>query len=218
MKTITLLASVTLLATSLFAAESEFKAEFSRLQEAQQRAIQTAVAPLNRKYAETLQALMRRAAAASDFETAATIKAELEKLGISGGVSLSPAVPQAPPPTATNSPAKGAYTVDSRSDTGTLIGAGKKNQKVRAEYVEGLWSTNGKLKVSPDSPPHAFAQVAIVGVVRGTSEIIAVIPGGTKNKPHIETLAKDYDEIRLMINDTSKEDNSGEVTYKVSIR
>ena len=41
---------------------------------------------------------------------------------------------------------------------------------------------------------------------------------GTKATPFAEPLKKDYEEIRIGINDTSKSDNSGEVTFKVSIR
>ncbi len=117
-----------------------------------------------------------------------------------------------------SAPEPGRYTVSARSDEGAGIGAGRKGQKVRIQYVEGLWVSSGGLKVSPDRPPHGYAQAALVGSIGGERELIAVVPGGTRAAPFVEKLARDYEALWIVINDTVKGDNAGEVIYRAEIR
>jgi hypothetical protein len=177
-----------------------------------------AIDAAHKKAAQQLQGVQDFEARRGNVNGALAVQQKIAELtGVPAPAAVAPLVP--PPGASATAPVtgRGTFTIDSRSNAGAVIGPGKKGQKVSVQYVDGLWTTNGGEKVSPDKPPHAFAQVKLAGVADGQTEVIALIPGGTKTKAYVETLKKDYAEIRLEINDTVKEDNAGEATYKVSI-
>jgi len=66
--------------STAFSADSQFAIELGRLQQDQHHAVQAALEPVNRRYADALQALLRRATSSGDLDTAVKIKAELEKV------------------------------------------------------------------------------------------------------------------------------------------
>jgi hypothetical protein len=189
---------------------------FAQMPDAAQRILKemdAAIDAAHKKAAQQLQGVQDLEARRGNAVGAAAVQKKIAELT---GV-LIPAVPPAAVPAAVPGVGKGSFVVDSRSSTGTAIGPGKKGQKVTVQYVSGAWSTDAGAVASPDNPPHRFAQATLQAVVDGQTEVIALIPGGTKARAYTETLKKDYAEIRLGINDTYKDDNSGEVTYKVSI-
>jgi hypothetical protein len=110
------------------------------------------------------------------------------------------------------------FTVSANSETGALLGPGKKGQRVRLQYVSGAWAYGTVLAESPDEPSHPQLKLALWGIADGKAEKIAVVPAGTKSKAFVEVLKQDFQEVRIMMNDIGKGDNSGEVTYKGSIR
>lgn len=115
-------------------------------------------------------------------------------------------------------PSKAAGAIAARSDIGLPLGSAKKGQRIRVQYVSGTWSSTGGPPVSPDDAPHAFVKVAVVGLINGEEEVAMVIPNGTKSHAFSEDFKKDYEQVWLRINDHTKSDNVGEVTYKVSIK
>ena len=94
----------------------------------------------------------------------------------------------------------------------------KKGQRLHIQYVDGLWITAGTKLVSPDNAPHQYAKVVVIGVAEGKEEVVMIVPSGTKARPFSDALKKDYEQVFLRINDDVKSDNSGEVTYKATIK
>ena len=114
--------------------------------------------------------------------------------------------------------AEQVYSIDAKDEKGTLIGPARKGQRIHAQYVEGQWSVSeGKMR-SPEEPFHPMQQVAVVGVTPAGEEVVAIIPGGTKRRSFSESFKKDYSEVLLRCNDGTRNDNSGTVKYKASIR
>ena len=113
--------------------------------------------------------------------------------------------------------AEQVYVIDARDDKGTLIGPGKKGQRVHAQYVEGVWVASAEEKISPDEPKLPMHQAEIIGITAAGEEVIALIPAGTKRHAFSEALKKDYSEVRLRCHDGTRNDNSGTVKYKAAI-
>ncbi len=63
-------------------AQTDTATEFTRLQKDQQQAIKAALEPLNRRYIEALQQLLRRSTASGDLDTAVKVREELKHLGV----------------------------------------------------------------------------------------------------------------------------------------
>ena len=83
---VVLLVSVLLeTAVALPQATAKFDKDLERLQEARDKAVARAVEPIDRKFKEQLQALMAKATAGGDLETALLIKKKIELLGGQGG-------------------------------------------------------------------------------------------------------------------------------------
>ena len=193
-------------------AGASYASDLARLQQEQQKAVQAALEPVNRRYADALQALFRRATAEGDLDTAVKIKAELQRLGVNVGAVGATAAPL--PGTALED---AVFKIDAHSNEGTLVGPGKKGQHLRIQYVDGKWISS-KTAMSPDEPSHPMQQVQVFGILGGQEEVIAVVPGGTKHRAFLQLLKKDYEEVRLRANDGERSDNSGEVIYKAAIK
>jgi len=84
-------------------AETPYEHDLKLLKEQRDRAVATAVEPINRRYKESLEQLLKRATQGNDLDTALKVKTEL---------GTAPAVPAAPkpdaPPGKPNAPALGA--------------------------------------------------------------------------------------------------------------
>ena len=161
----------------------------------------------HKKAAQQLQSVQEFETRRGNLAGALAVQQKIAELT---GMPVTAAVPVAAPtvtgtPTAPPGAGRGTFVIDSRSDTGTLIGPAKKGQRVSVQYVDGLWrTTNGGEKVSRyRQTAMPFAQ-GDAGGRRGRdeTETIAVIPGGTKGRAYVEALKKDYKEIRGGINDT----------------
>ncbi len=74
-------------------AETPFERDFMQLREQRDRALATASEPINRRYKESLDQLLRRATQANDLDTALKIRTELGVITVAP-----PATPPPPPP------------------------------------------------------------------------------------------------------------------------
>lgn len=74
------LATFAALATSAFAQTGAYNTEYERLQKAYEAAIQQAIKPIQSRYADALEQLIRKASQAGDLETAVKAKVALEQL------------------------------------------------------------------------------------------------------------------------------------------
>jgi Lipocalin-like domain len=92
MKTLRLVCilSVSVIPASSLAA-SDAAREFERVTLERERALAAAAEPINRRYQASLEALLKRATATNDLETAVRIKQVLEKLSSKTPATLSPA-------------------------------------------------------------------------------------------------------------------------------
>lgn len=203
-----------LLAAPAAQAGVSYATDLTRLQQDEQKAVQAALEPLNRRYADALQVLFRKATAEGDLDTAVKIKAELQRLGVN--VAAAAAVP-ATTALGAGTTEDATVKIDAKSNEGTLVGPGKRGQHIKLQYVDGKWTASDK-PMSPDEPSHPMQQVQVFGTSGGKEEVIAVVPGGTKHRAFLQVLKKDYEEIRLRINDGERGDDSGEVTYKAAIK
>ena len=133
-------------------------------------------------------------------------------------VTVAQPKPFAPPSSTKPLKEQTQIVISSRSKTGTALGPAKKGQRLHIQYVDGLWITAGTKLVSPDNAPHQYAKVVVIGVAEGKEEVVMIVPSGTKARPFSDALKKDYEQVFLRINDDVKSDNSGEVTYKATIK
>jgi hypothetical protein len=80
--TIIATASFAILLLASAAGQTDTARELKQLQDQRDKAISTAAEPINRRYAASLEQLLRRAIQTSDLDTANKIRAELQKLGV----------------------------------------------------------------------------------------------------------------------------------------
>ncbi len=199
------LALSAILAASAFADDPK---ELETTRSAYQQSVQRATEPLKTRYLADLARLRETFTRAGKLTEALAVDAEIKALsGQSAGAASE--LGDAP---------KGTVVISARSDTGTSLGPAKKGQKFRVQYVDGVWTSSGNTNLSPDSAPHGFVKVALIGVAGGKEEIVALVPNGTKARAFSDEFKKDYEQVWLRINDNSKNDNSGDVTYKASIK
>ena len=85
-------------ALASFAADSQVAADFGRMRTQHRQTLQTALLPLKRNYAASLDQLVRKASASGDFELAMIIKTELKAALPAGQASSSPVAPITVPP------------------------------------------------------------------------------------------------------------------------
>lgn len=181
----------------------------------------SAIQRTSQEYAASLKTALRQTLQGGQLEESNRISAEIKKMeaiiqvGAQGGVVQNKEMRALAPDTSKDS----AFTIEANDQAGRLIGAAKKGQRVRVQYVDGKWTglRNGD-PVSPDETKSTMHQLTIIGTAGGKEELIVVVPSGTKQRAFPETLKKDYEEIRLRINDSPRGDNSGVVTYKASIK
>ena len=72
-------------------AESSYERDFKQLKQQRDKALATAAEPIDRRYKDSLEQLLRRATQSNDLAAAVTIKQELDKLG---GTAVLPAAAQ----------------------------------------------------------------------------------------------------------------------------
>lgn len=182
-----------------------------------QRAIKeydAAVDGAKKRLVAQLQAVMQSETTRGRLDAALAIRNKIAELA-PGTVAPVAAVP----PAGAEGGEGQVVSIDGHDDKGTLLGPGKRGQRVRVAYVEGTWSIGGTDQRSPEEPTHPISQVQIIGITpAGVEEVIAVVPGGTKRHTFSEGLKKDYSEVRLRCNDGNRTDNSGVVKYKAAIR
>jgi hypothetical protein len=70
-----------LLGTLVEAAESPYERDMNQLKEQRDKAVAAATIPINRRYKESLEDLLRRATQANDLDAANKIKDEMKQLG-----------------------------------------------------------------------------------------------------------------------------------------
>lgn len=196
-----------ILATAALADEPK---ELESARAAYRQSVERATEPFKARYLTDLGRLRETFTRAGKLNEALAVENEIRSLG---------GQPAAPLTAAPNDAAsKGTITISARSDAGVTLGPAKKGQRLKVQYVEGQWTSSGNVPVSPDSAPHAFVKVAVVGVTAGKEEVITMVPSGTKQRAFSDDFKKDYEQVFLRINDHTKADNSGEVTYKASIK
>ncbi len=184
--------------------------ELEVARDAYRESVRRATEPFKTKYLSELGRLRETYTRAGKLSEALAIENEIRSLTGQGALPMAAITSDAA--------AKQTISISSRSDTGAALGPAKKGQRIRVQYVDGTWTSSGNTQVSPDNAPHAFAKVAVVGVAGGKEEIIMMIPNGTKTRPFNEDFKKDYEQVFLRINDHTKADNSGDVTYKAAIK
>lgn len=164
-----------------------------------------------------LQAVMQSETTRGRLDAAMAVRAKIMELA-PGTLPPIPAAPAVAPLGGAPGAAEQVYSIDAKDEKGTLVGPARKGQRIHAQYVEGTWVVSeGKMR-SPEEPFHPMQQVAVVGITAAGEEVVAIIPGGTKKRAFSESFKKDYTEVRLRCNDGTRNDNSGTVKYKVSIR
>ena len=164
-----------------------------------------------------LQAVMQSETTRGHLDAAVAIRNKIAELAPGAAAPAVAALAVTPTPPGAVAGAEQVFSIDGHDDKGTLVGPGKRGQRIHAQYVEGTWSIGGTEQRSPEEPTHPISQVQIVGITPAGEEIIAVVPGGTKRHAFSEGLKKDYSEVRLRCNDGNRTDNSGVVKYKASI-
>jgi hypothetical protein len=171
----------------------------------------------SQEYAAALKSALRQSLQEGQLEESNRISAEIKKL--EGGAATKPAQGGEIRPTSGDTGKEMAYSIEANNQDGVSVGTGKKGQRVKVQYVDGKWTglRTGD-PVSPDETKSTMHQLTIIGLIDKKEELIVVVPGGTKQRAFSETLKKDYEDIRLRINDTPRGDNSGVVTYKASIK
>jgi hypothetical protein len=202
-----ILGLIVLVAGSAWAAEEPKELEAARA--AYRQSVERATQPLKTKYLSDLGRLRETYTRAGKLNEALAVENEVRSLTGQSALPMAAVTSEAA--------SKQTITISSR-DGGTALGPAKKGQRLRVQYVDGEWTTTGGQPVSPDNAPHAFAKVAVVGVVAGKEEVIMMLPNGTKQRPFTDDFKKDYDQVYLRINDHTKDDNSGDVTYKATIK
>ena len=163
-----------------------------------------------------LQTVMQTETTRGHLDAALAVRNKIAELA--PGTGAIPAATPAPALGAAPGVAEQVFVIEARDDKGTLIGPGKKGQRVHAQYVEGLWVASAEVKISPDEPKLPMHQAEIIGITAAGEEVIALIPAGTKRHAFSEALKKDYSEVRLRSHDGTRNDNSGSVKYKAAIR
>jgi len=203
-----ILGVIALLAGAVFAADEPKELEAAR--DAYRESVRRATEPFKTRYDSELGRLRETFTRAGKLSEALAVENEIRSLTGQAAMPMAAVTSEAA--------AKQSLTISSRSDSGTALGPAKKGQRLRVQYVEGEWTSSGGAAVSPDSAPHAFAKLAVVGVSGGKEEVIMMVPNGTKTRPFSEDFKKDYEQVYLRINDHTKADNSGDVTYKAAIK
>jgi|GEM_PF-2303448 len=74
-------------------ADPPFDAELKRLREDRDKSLAAAAEPINRRYQQALEALLRRATQAADLTSAIKIRDELQKLGVANPVNTTNTAP-----------------------------------------------------------------------------------------------------------------------------
>lgn len=198
------------------------RAEDTQLPADAQRAMKeydAAVDGAKKRLVAQLQAVMQSETTRGHLDAALAIRNKIAELA-PGTVPPAGTAPIAVAP-AVEAAAGGegqVFLIDAHDDKGTLVGPGRKGQRIHAQYVEGTWVASAEEHRSPDEPTHPMQQVEIVGITATGEEIIALVPAGTKRHAFSEALKKDYSEVRLRCHDGTRNDNSGSVKYKASIR
>lgn len=157
---------------------------------------------------QQLQVIQQSATTRGQLDAAMAVRTKITELAPGGAAA---------PPEAAGGDGE-VVAIDAHDDKGTLLGPGRKGQRVRVAYVEGTWVVAGAGQRSPEEPTHPISQVDIIGISPAGEEVIALVPGGTKRRTFSEALKKDYTEIRLRCHDENRSDNSGIVKYKAAIR
>ena len=99
-----------------------------------------------KRLAAQLQAVMQSETTRGHLDAAVAIRSKIEQLAPG---TVAPAAAAAVPAVATpavGGAAAGAepvLTIDAHDDKGTLVGPGRKGQRVHAAYVEGTWIVAG---------------------------------------------------------------------------
>ena len=196
---------ILLLTATLRADDAQLPAEAQRVMKEYDAAVEVA----KKRLVAQLQAVMQSETTRGHLDAALAVRRKIAELA-----------PGAPAPLAGD--AGGAegqvYSIDAHDNKGTVLGPAKKGQRIRIQYVEGMWVVSGGSQRSPEEPTHPISQVVIVGMTAAGGEVVAVVPGGTKKRAFSESFKKDYTEVRLRCNDGTRDDNSGAVKYKASIR
>jgi hypothetical protein len=203
-----ILGLIVLVAGCALAAEEPKELEAARA--AYRQSVERATQPLKTKYLSDLGRLRETYTRAGKLNEALAVENEVRSLTGQSALPMAAVTSEAA--------SKQTITISSREANGTALGPAKKGQRLRVQYVDGEWTTSGGAPVSPDSAPHAFAKVAVVGVVGGKEEVIMMLPNGTKQRPFTDDFKKDYDQVYLRVNDHTKDDNTGDVTYKATIK
>jgi hypothetical protein len=176
--------------------------DLKRLRESWQRARQQVDVPLDRKYAEALIELMARLVKAGNLDQAVLVDAEIKK--------VTPEMPAA------LGDAEAKFVEIDATTEGTSLGKLGAGQKIRLNYVEGIWTSyKGWEPSSPDDAKILTNRLRIVGVT-GKGKSIAEVPLNTKRQTFVFRVVEDG-EYFLRIRDAVLDSNAGKVKYKVAI-
>ena len=200
----------------LHAADAQLPADAQRAMKEYDATVEVA----KKRLVAQLQAALQGATTRGQLDAALAIRNKIAELapGTVPPVGAAPAVVAPMGGAAAGGVAEQVFAIEAGDNKGTLLGPVKKGQRIKIQYVEGTWSVSeGKMR-SPEEPFHAMQQVAIIGITEAGEELVALVPGGTKNRTFSEGFKKDYTEVRLRCNDGTRNDNSGAVKYKASIR
>ena len=129
-------------------AESPYERDLNQLKGQRDKALTAATDPINRRYKESLDDLLRRATQASDLDAATKIKEEINQLGIASPVSISSFTEKLLKQawTWTSSPGSRAKLEFTRD--GNVIHAGWKDAKWAAKPPNTLVITMGNAKAT----------------------------------------------------------------------
>lgn len=116
-------------------------------------------------------------------------------------------------------------TISAKSRKGFVVGRLSKNTTIVLQYVGGKWKAWGsRADISPDRTGGRGGKrrrLAIIALAAdgGTSQVLALVPEGTKSNPFSFQLLHDVEELVLRINDNDQwRGNPGKVQYKLTVR